>query len=49
MSAGEIIAVLDARPLIHLDQLGSLNLLAGYQEVLLPDVVESEAKKHRPD
>ena len=48
MSAGEIIAVLDAGPLIHLDQLGSLSLLAGYREVLLPEVVESEAKKHRP-
>ncbi len=49
MSAGEIIAVLDAGPLIHLDELGSLNLLAGYQEVLLPDIVEGEAKKHRPE
>jgi len=48
MSAGEIIAVLDAGPLIHLDELGSLSLLSGYREVLLPDVVESEAKKHRP-
>ncbi len=48
MSAGEIIAVLDAGPLIHLDELGSLNLLAGYREVLLPDIVEREAMKHRP-
>lgn len=48
MSAGEIIAVLDAGPLIHLDELGSLNLLAGYREVLLPEIVEQEAKKHRP-
>ncbi len=49
MSAGEIIAVLDAGPLIHLDELGSLNLLAGYQEVLLPDIVENEARRHRPE
>jgi predicted nucleic acid-binding protein len=48
MNAGEIIAVLDAGPLIHLDELGALNLLAGYQKVLLPDIVEQEAKKHRP-
>ena len=48
MSAGEIIAVLDAGPLIHLDELGSLNLLAGYREVLLPEIVEQEARKHRP-
>lgn len=49
MSAGEIIAVLDAGPLIHLDELGSLNLLAGYREVLLPEIVEQEARKHRPE
>jgi predicted nucleic acid-binding protein len=48
MSAGEIIAVLDAGPLIHLDELGALNLLAGYREVLLPDIVEQEARRHRP-
>lgn len=48
MSAGEIIAVLDAGPLIHLDELGSLRLLAGYREVLLPEIVEREAKRHRP-
>jgi predicted nucleic acid-binding protein len=48
MSAGEIIAVLDAGPLIHLDELGRLSLLAGYREVLLPDIVEREARKHRP-
>jgi len=49
MSADEIIAVLDAGPLIHLDELGSLNLLAGYREVLLPDIVEREARQHRPE
>ena len=43
MSAGEIIAVLDAGPLIHLDQLGSLGLLAGYREVLLPERQAREA------
>ena len=47
MSAGEIIAVLDAGPLIHLDELGSVSLLAGYREVLLPEIVEQEARKHR--
>jgi hypothetical protein len=48
MSADEIIAVLDAGPLLHLDELDSLRLLAGYREVLLPEVVESEARQHRP-
>lgn len=49
MSAGEIIAVLDVGPLIHLDELESLKLLAGYREVLLPEVVEAEVRKHRPN
>jgi predicted nucleic acid-binding protein len=49
MSAGEIIAVLDAGPLIHLDELDSLRLLAGYREVLLPDVIEDEVRRHRPE
>jgi len=49
MSADEVIAVLDSGPLIHLDELGALYLLAGYREVLLPDVVEDEVKKHRPN
>ena len=49
MTAGEIIAVLDAGSLIHLDELGSLSLLPGYREVLLPDMVAREARKHRPE
>ncbi len=48
MAAGEVIAVLDAGPLIHLDELEALHLIAGYREVLLPDVVEREARRHRP-
>lgn len=48
MSAAEIIAVLDAGPLIHLDEIGSLRLLAGFREVLLPKTVEREVLVHRP-
>lgn len=48
MAAGEIIAVLDAGPLIHLDEVAGLHLLAGYREVLLPDIVEREVLRHRP-
>ncbi len=48
MNAGEIIAVLDAGPLIHLDEIESLHLLAGFREVLLPEIVEQEALRHRP-
>ena len=40
--------VLDAGPLIHLDELAALLLIAGYREVLLPDLVEREARRHRP-
>ncbi len=49
MKADEIIAVLDAGPLIHLDEIGALNLLAGYREVLLPEAVEKEVRSHRPN
>ncbi len=49
MKDGEIIAVLDAGPLIHLDELGALKLLDGYAEILLPELVEREALVHRPN
>ena len=48
MAATEIVAVLDAGPLIHLDQLGRLNLLADFKELLVPQVVLDEALVHRP-
>ena len=48
MNAGEIIAVLDAGPLIHLDEIESLYLLAGFREILLPATVEREVQAHRP-
>ena len=48
MRADEIIAVLDAGPLIHLDEIESLHLLGGYREVLLPEIVEREALARRP-
>jgi predicted nucleic acid-binding protein len=48
MKGDEIIAVLDAGPLIHLDEIESLHLLCGYREVLLPEIVEREALAHRP-
>lgn len=40
--------VLDAGPLIHLDQLGCLDLLEGFSELLVPPVVWQEALRHRP-
>jgi predicted nucleic acid-binding protein len=48
MAATEIVAVLDAGPLIHLDELGRLNLLNDFKELLVPQTVLDEALKHRP-
>jgi predicted nucleic acid-binding protein len=47
MAATEIVAVLDAGPLIHLDELGRLNLLNDFKELLVPQIVLDEALKHR--
>lgn len=40
--------VCDAGPLIHLDELDSLFLLADFQMVLLPHQVWQEVARHRP-
>jgi predicted nucleic acid-binding protein len=42
------VVVLDAGPLIHLDDLGSLGLLADHVELLVPDAVWNEVEQHRP-
>ena len=42
------LVVCDAGPLIHLDELGSLNLLSDFPEVLVPDAVWREVERHRP-
>ncbi len=42
------IVVLDAGPLIHLDELGCLNLLADFEVLLVPEQVWLEVKQHRP-
>jgi predicted nucleic acid-binding protein len=44
----ELIVVSDAGPLIHLDEVGSLDLLGDFDKVLVPDAVWSEVLKHRP-
>ena len=41
-------AIADAGPLIHLDELDSLGLLAAFTEVLVPPTVANEASRHRP-
>ncbi len=42
------VVVCDAGPLIHLDELGSLDLLGDFPEVLVPEAVWREVLKHRP-
>lgn len=43
-----ITVVCDAGPAIHLDELGCLDLLKDFQEVLLPNTVWEEINRHRP-
>ena len=45
---GPPLVVCDAGPLIHLDELDSLDLLADFAEVLVPDAVWREVVQHRP-
>ena len=42
------LVVCDAGPLIHLDQLGCVELLADFQQVLVPETVWEEVSRHRP-
>ncbi len=43
------IVVCDAGPIIHLEELDCLNLLADFREVLVPDAVWLEVEHHRPE
>lgn len=45
---GGIVVVCDAGPLIHLDELGCLDLLTDFSEVLVPEAVWREVEWHRP-
>ena len=40
--------ILDAGPLIHLDELGGLVLLMDFQERIVPTAVWEEVERHRP-
>jgi predicted nucleic acid-binding protein len=46
--APALLVVCDAGPLIHLDQLDCLDLLADFSRVVVPDVVWREVEHHRP-
>lgn len=48
MNAPSTIAICDAGPLIHLDELSALDLLSQYQQVLIPPTVWEETLRHRP-
>ncbi|MBI4325713.1 MAG: DNA-binding protein [Chloroflexi bacterium] len=45
---GSSFTVLDAGPVIHLDELGCLDLLEGLGHLRLPAQVADEIRKHRP-
>lgn len=40
--------VLDAGPIIHLEEIGRLNLLSDFKDILVPEVVWEEIEYHRP-
>jgi len=44
----EVPTVLDAGPIIHLDELGSLDLLEGLGDLNVPEAVWEEVQRHRP-
>lgn len=41
-------AIIDAGPIIHLDELGCLSLLSDFQELLVTIAVWKEVERHRP-
>jgi len=43
-----IIAVFDAGPIIHLDELGCLDIISDFKENLLPNTVWEEISQYRP-
>lgn len=45
---GPPLVVCDAGPLIHLDELDALDLLADFAQVMVPDAVWREVERHRP-
>lgn len=45
---GSLVAVADAGPLIHLDELDCLDLLTDFAEVLVPGTVWEEVRRHQP-
>jgi len=46
-SEGEIVAISDAGPIIHLDELASLYLLSDFNPLIIPKTVYAEIENHR--
>lgn len=44
-----LVAVLDAGPIIHLDELEELDLFADFSRCLVPEAVMRETEHHRPE
>jgi predicted nucleic acid-binding protein len=43
------LVVADTGPVIHLDELGCLDILSDFHEILIPPAVRDEIARHRPD
>lgn len=48
MEKTRAVVIADAGPIIHLDELNSLNLLADFGKVIIPETVWNEVEQHRP-
>jgi hypothetical protein len=48
MDKSSLIVVADAGPIIHLDELGCLDVLADFGRVIVPETVWLEVQRHRP-
>jgi predicted nucleic acid-binding protein len=48
MAENESVVICDAGPILHLDELNSLNLLSDFTTVLIPKAVWQEVENHRP-
>ena len=46
--SSEPVVIADAGPVIHLDELGCLELLADFGKVIIPELVWLEVQRHRP-
>ncbi len=48
MEKTKIIVIADAGPIIHLDELNSLELVSDFDKVIVPETVWHEVQHHRP-